>query len=272
MPQIMRSAPHGRIQAASFYSAGEIAVLMGVAHSTAIRLIDQGEIRGFWMPTKRRYRRVAHQALIAFVRRNPAFRYMLDKLNGYDPGVDFPEGAEPPPSTTRPFVSAAPRSPERPRLAFRGKIPQAIHYSPKEVAFVLGLARRTVNAKLDAGIIRGIRLPSTGLTSWKWRVPHGALVAFLRRHPRYGFAWARIRGCEPSKKVPSPVGEPSARKEPLVPRRAPGWKERPHQFRRGGFKKGPKLPDGRQPSLTKEDIAAREDANRESSADLRAGR
>ena len=92
MPQILKSAKDGRILAKEFYTSGDLAFLMGVSHATAIRLIDQREIRGFWLPTKRRQRRITHKNLIAFVRRNPDFRYMLDKLNGYDPRVDFPVG------------------------------------------------------------------------------------------------------------------------------------------------------------------------------------
>jgi hypothetical protein len=271
MPQTLKSAPDGRIRAAKFYTVGQIAVLMGVAHTTAIRLIDQKVINGFWVPAKRRYRRVSHRALITFVRRNSAFMYILDNIDGYDPGIDFPDGIEPLSPTTHPVGSAAPRSPERPRSSYRGKIPKAIHYSPKEVAFLLGLARRTVNAKLDAGIIRGIKIPCTGLTTWKWRVTHGVLMAFIHQNPHYGYALDRIKGLESSKRVPSPVGEPSARKGPLIPPGAPGWNGRPHQTRRGGFKKGPKLPDGRQPSLTAADIAAMVEANRQTAVDSPTG-
>jgi hypothetical protein len=42
MPQVLKSAPDGRVQAASYYTVGAIAVIMGVAHTTAIRLIDHG--------------------------------------------------------------------------------------------------------------------------------------------------------------------------------------------------------------------------------------
>ena len=160
MPQILKSAKNGQIAVKEFYTAGDLAFLMGVAHATAIRLIDQREIRGFRLPTKRRPRRITHNALIAFVRRNPDFQYVLDKLNGYDPSVDFPEGAEPPPPA-RPIGPAAPWGPEHPRSARRGQIPQAAYYSAKEVAFLLGLARRTVIAKLDAQVIPGIKVPAT---------------------------------------------------------------------------------------------------------------
>ena len=252
MPQILKSAKDGQIAVKEFYTVGDLAFLMGVAHATAIRLIDQGEIRGFWLPTKRRQRRVTHKALIAFVRRHPDFRYMLDKLKGHDPRVDFPVGAEPPPPPTRKIGSAAPWSPDCPRSAKRGQIPQAAHYSAKEVAFLLGLARRTVIAKLDAKVIPGLKVPATraGLpTTWKWRIMHGALVAFVRRNPRYWYAMDRIQGCESSSDF-------SSRKEPLIAPGAPGSRGRPHQTRRGGFKRGPKLPDGRQPSMTREDVAA----------------
>ena len=139
MPQILKSARNGQIAVKEFYSTGEIAYLAVISHSTAARLIDSGEIRGLWLPTKRRQRRITHGALIAFVRTHPDFRYMLERLNGYDPRGDFPEGTEPPPHA-RQTGPAAPWSTEHPRSARRGQIPQAAHYSAKEVAFLLGLA------------------------------------------------------------------------------------------------------------------------------------
>ena len=225
MPQILKSARDGQIAVKEFYTAGDLAFLMGVAHATAIRLIDQREIRGLRLPTKRRPRRITHNALIAFVRRNSDFRYVLDKLNGYDPRVDFPVGTEPPPPA-RPIGSAAPWSPEHPRSAKRGQIPQAAHYSAKEVAFLLGLARRTVIAKLHAGVIPGIKVPATRLgltTTWKWRIMHGAFVAFVGRNPRYSYAMDRIQGCESSsdagaaeqaKPISPPGRSPSSPQEP----------------------------------------------------------
>jgi excisionase family DNA binding protein len=262
MPQILKSARNGQIAVKEFYSTGEIAFLMGVAHATASRLIDSGELRGLRLPTRRRQRRIAHRNLIAFVRRRPDFQYMLERLQGYDPRVDFPVGAEPPPAPTRKIGPAAPWGPEHPRSAKRGQIPQAAYYSAKEIAFVLGLARRTVIAKLDARVIPGVKVPATrsGLTTtWKWRIMHGVLVAFVRRNSRYWYAMDRIQGCESSSDAgASRAGEAnfSSRKEPLVAPGAPGWRGRPNQTRRGGFKRGPKLPDGRQPSLTREDVAA----------------
>ena len=61
MPQILKSAKDGQIAVKEFYTAGDLAFLMGVSHATAIRLIDQREIRGFWLPTKRRQRRITHK-------------------------------------------------------------------------------------------------------------------------------------------------------------------------------------------------------------------
>ncbi|MGO8900530.1 MAG: hypothetical protein ACLQU5_19610 [Isosphaeraceae bacterium] len=265
MPQILKSAKDGQIAVKALYTAGDLAFLMGVAHATAIRLIDQREIGGFWLPTKRRQRRVTHEALIAFVRRNPDFRYMLDKLKGYDPHVDFPVGTEPPPPA-RPIGSAAPRSPEHPRTAYRGQIPLAESYSTKEVAFLLGISRRYVVKKLNARIIPGIKVPATRadlFTTWKWRIMHGAFVAFVQQHPRFSYALDRIRGYGAG----GAQDDCPARKEPLIAPGAPGWRGRPHQTRRGGFKRGPKLPDGRQPSKTREDVAATAEANRKPLAD-----
>jgi excisionase family DNA binding protein len=180
---------------AGFYSTGEVAVLMGVSYSRAIRLIDQGEISGFFMPGKRRDRRVAHNAMIMFVRKNPEFMYMLDRLDGYDPGVDFPMSSERSPSPVCPVRSGPPRSSHRPRSVTHGKIPLAPTYSASEVGFVLGLSRRSVIAKLDRGILRGIQVPATGLTrltSWTWRIPRGCLAKFLRENPAYSFGWNRL--------------------------------------------------------------------------------
>ena len=41
MPQVLRSARDGQIAVKEFYTAGDLAFLMGVAHATASRLIDQ---------------------------------------------------------------------------------------------------------------------------------------------------------------------------------------------------------------------------------------
>src|SRR5271166_3604028 len=108
---------------------------MGVAHATASRLIDSGELRGLRLPTRRRQRRIAHQNLIAFVRRRPDFQYMLERLQGYDPSGDFPVGTEPQ-QPARQIGPAGPWGPEHPRSARRGKLPRAEAYSTKDVAFL----------------------------------------------------------------------------------------------------------------------------------------
>ena len=130
-------------------------------------------------------------------------------------------GTEPPPPA-RPSAPL-PGAQRRPRSANRGQIPQAEYYSAKEVAFLLGLARRTVIAKLDAKVIPGLKVPATrsGLTTtWKWRIMHGALVAFVRRNPRYSYSLDRIQGCESSSDFFS-------RKEPLVAPDDPGLARAP---------------------------------------------
>jgi excisionase family DNA binding protein len=196
MGQSLKSAPNGRIRTAQFYSVGQVAVLMGTAHSTVLRLIDQGLLSAFRMPTQRRDRRIAHNALITYVRKHYSFRYMLDKLDGYDPSVDFPEGLEPPPALAVPVRSAPPRSAHRPRSAKGGKVPRATTYSVSEASYLLGVSRRTLISKLEARVIIGIKVPTVGLTDWTWRVTHGCLARFLRENPTYSYAWNRIGCCE----------------------------------------------------------------------------
>ena len=154
------------------------------------------------------------------MRRNPDFRYMLDKLKGYDLRVDFPVGTEPPPPA-RPIGPAAPWGPEHPRSARCGKIPRAESYTAKEVGFVIGVSRRTVIAKLAAKILPGIKVPCTRsrLTTWKWKVLHGPLVAFLRRNQRYSFALGRIQGCESEQRR---LGQSRRCSPRLLPKGAPG--------------------------------------------------
>ncbi len=219
MAQVLKSAKNGQIEVKALYTAGDLAFLMGVSHSTAIRLIDRGEIRGFMIPHKRRERRVTHQNLILFLRRYPGFSYMLDRLNGYDPGMDFPGYTEPPQTPTRPIAATGPWSKARPRSVKRGKIPKAASYSANEAAFLLGLARETVVGKLSAGVIKGIKLPAAGLTTWKWRVTHGALVAFVKQNPEFRFALDRLLGYDPRVDFPGPAGKVRLRKSPLL---APG--------------------------------------------------
>jgi hypothetical protein len=269
MPRTLKGAPGGRLKLARSYTAGQVAVLLGVAHATAIRLIDQGEIKGFWVPGRRRDRRVLHEAVLGFVRRNPGFRYALERIIGYDPAGDFPGGTEParPPTTTK--LPAPPRSPERPRSVQRGKIPSRSHYPLKEVAYALGLSRRTVWAKVRARELFAMKASSTGPSPWRFLVPRSILLTFIARNPSYSFALGRIEGCEPWTDDDPDV---RSRKEPLIPPGAPGWKGPPRGARRGGFKRGPKLPDGRQPSLTAADIAAMVEADGNTSLDSQASR
>jgi excisionase family DNA binding protein len=186
------------------YTTGEVAVLLNVASSTVHRLIAQRELAAYRMPTQRRDRHVRHSALVAFVRRNPAFRYALDRLDGYDPSVDSPAGPEtepPPPPVTK--YPAPPRSPQRPRSAKYGKIPRASHYCLTEVAFCLGLSRQTVWEMVRARKLVAIQAPSPGPRPWRWLVPHAILVAYIRRHPAYLYALGRIRGCDEAAPPPT---------------------------------------------------------------------
>ena len=205
MPQILKSAKGGKIAVKEFYTAGDLAFLMGVAHATAVRLIDRREIAGFWLPTKRRQRRITHNALIAFVRRNPGLRYMLERLKGYDPARRFSRGHRATTARTqdRPYRSMGARAPADGK---RGQIPQAEYYSAKEVAFLFGLTRRTIITKLDAKVIPGIKVRATGLTTWKWRITHKALIAFIGQNPRYSYALDRIQGCLRPAAVIAPPG------------------------------------------------------------------
>ena len=231
MPQILRTAKDGRIAVKEFYTVGDLAFLMGVAHATASRLIDQGEIRGFWLPTKRRQRRIAHKNLLAFVRRHPDFRYMLDKLNGYDPRVDFPGGTEATAAHTQdrlcpslepgvPAVGKARSDPPGGTLLSEGS-----RLSPR--------ARATDrHREVGRRVIPGLKVPATGLTTWKWRIMHGALVAFVRRNPGYSYAMDRIQGCESS----SDAAPAEQAKPILLPEGAP---RRPRRPRRRGRRTRP---------------------------------
>ena len=85
-PKKLSCAKDGMIPYRNQYTAGEIAFLMGVAHRTACKLIDDGLIVGFRLPSttgcRPRERRVHHNALLAFVGRHPEYSYMIDKLSG----------------------------------------------------------------------------------------------------------------------------------------------------------------------------------------------
>jgi hypothetical protein len=176
MRQILKMAADDGIPTARFFSTGQVAQALGVGRGVAIRLIDRRQICGFRLPGVRRDRRVTDQALADYLRR---FR-----------------GAEPPVPPACPVRCAFPQSAHRPRTVKGGKITNKCTYSASEIAFVLGLARRTVIGKLEAGIIQAIRVPATGLTAWTWRIPHGCLEKFLRDNPAYSYGWDRIRDFE----------------------------------------------------------------------------
>jgi len=93
MPKKLKRTAEGCIPVASQYTCGQIAFLMQVAHRTAAKMIDQGVIQGYRMMSGRtpmmRERRVLHAALVDFVAKNPDYRFMLDRLEDYDPVVDF---------------------------------------------------------------------------------------------------------------------------------------------------------------------------------------
>jgi hypothetical protein len=61
------------------YTAGEVAILYGVSHRTACRMIDEGALAGFKVPGSKE-RRVLHTAIVAHVEANPAFAYVLAKI------------------------------------------------------------------------------------------------------------------------------------------------------------------------------------------------
>ncbi len=50
------------------YTAGEVARHLKVAPRTACRLIDDGKLKGYRLPTGGRDRRVSHESLVAFIR------------------------------------------------------------------------------------------------------------------------------------------------------------------------------------------------------------
>ena len=100
MPKILLSAKNGQIPARDQYTAGEIAWLMGVAHRTACKLIDEGLLAGFRLPVspgaRLRERRVHHAALLIFIGKHPEYDYMLDKLTNVPPVVPVPVTQEVP--------------------------------------------------------------------------------------------------------------------------------------------------------------------------------
>ena len=115
MPQILKSAKNGMIEVKYHYTTGDIAHLMGVAHATAARMIDQGEIRGIWLPTKRRQRRITHGALSPSCGSTPISSTCSSDSTAMIL-VSISPRAEPSPPA-RPIGPAAPWGPEHPRSA-----------------------------------------------------------------------------------------------------------------------------------------------------------
>jgi hypothetical protein len=67
------------------YTAGEVAILYGVSHRTACKMIDSGLIRGRTLPGSRE-RRVLLTEILAHARGNHGnFQYVLDKIEGLTP-------------------------------------------------------------------------------------------------------------------------------------------------------------------------------------------
>ena len=63
------------------YTAGEVAVLYGVSHRTACKMIDGGSIKGFTVPGSKE-RRVLLTAIQEHVKANPNYTFVLAKIQG----------------------------------------------------------------------------------------------------------------------------------------------------------------------------------------------
>ena len=61
------------------YTAGEVAILYGVSHRTACKMIDTGAIQGFTVPGSKE-RRVLYTAIVEHVTANPTFKFVLAKI------------------------------------------------------------------------------------------------------------------------------------------------------------------------------------------------
>ena len=66
------------------YTAGEVAVLYGVSHRTACKMIDGGAIQGFTVPGSKE-RRVLFASVKAHVAANPAYAFVLAKITTNGP-------------------------------------------------------------------------------------------------------------------------------------------------------------------------------------------
>lgn len=62
------------------YTAGEVAILYGVSHRTACKMIDSGAIKGFTVPGSKE-RRVLFVAVKEHVAaHDPHYKFVLDKI------------------------------------------------------------------------------------------------------------------------------------------------------------------------------------------------
>ena len=61
------------------YTAGEVAILYGVSHRTACKMIDGGSIKGFTVPGSKE-RRVLLTAITAHIAAHPDYGFVLAKI------------------------------------------------------------------------------------------------------------------------------------------------------------------------------------------------
>ena len=61
------------------YTAGEVAILYGVSHRTACKMIDTGALKGFTVPGSKE-RRVLLADIRAHVAARPQYGYVLAKI------------------------------------------------------------------------------------------------------------------------------------------------------------------------------------------------
>lgn len=66
------------------YTAGEVAILYGVSHRTACKMIDGGAIEGFTVPGSKE-RRVLFTAVQKHVAANTVYSYVLAKIVATEP-------------------------------------------------------------------------------------------------------------------------------------------------------------------------------------------
>ena len=65
------------------YTSGDVAILLGISHRTATKLIDGGAVRSFKLPGSQE-RRILHAELMTFLHRDPSYQYALAKLTDPD--------------------------------------------------------------------------------------------------------------------------------------------------------------------------------------------